>query len=201
MSQNFSVPAALDKASVALQTKVPGSLDALLTIHSGSSEPANPAAYMLWCDTGVSPVVVRQRNGANNAWLVRWTVEANSRQHIGQVSWGDLSASKTAFAGMSMRTATVKRIVILCGAATTSTPGNEWAFQLKKYPNAAPGSPVDLFASPPGTDGAEMVADQAYVLTPDQNATLADLDSLELVVTATGTVTTLLDFRAFIEIE
>ena len=43
---------------------------ALGTLQSGSSAPSTTVAYMLWADTSTSPATLRQRNGANNAWIV-----------------------------------------------------------------------------------------------------------------------------------
>ena len=43
---------------------------ALGTLQSGSSAPSATMAYMLWADTSTSPATLRQRNGANNAWVV-----------------------------------------------------------------------------------------------------------------------------------
>jgi len=43
---------------------------ALLSNHSGPTAPSPTVAGMLWLDTGVSPVVLRQRNAANAGWFV-----------------------------------------------------------------------------------------------------------------------------------
>ena len=44
-------------------------LAAVSSTNSGSTAPATMYAYMMWVDTGVSPALLKLRNGANNAWI------------------------------------------------------------------------------------------------------------------------------------
>ena len=44
-------------------------LAAVSSTNSGSTAPTTMYAYMMWVDTGVSPALLKLRNGANNAWI------------------------------------------------------------------------------------------------------------------------------------
>jgi hypothetical protein len=44
-------------------------LAAVSSTNSGSTAPTTAYAYMMWVDTGVSPALLKLRNGANNAWI------------------------------------------------------------------------------------------------------------------------------------
>jgi len=46
--------------------------------------------------------------------------------------------------------------------------------------------------------GSDFVADKLLVFTPNQNASVADTDVIELTLTKVGCATTLPDFRAFV---
>jgi uncharacterized membrane protein YfcA len=80
---------------------------------------------------------------------------------------------------------------------------------LNKRTNASPGSTVALFSATVGTftslvgvgGGAEFVAHKVYELTPNQNATVAAKDVLELTLTKLGTATTMTNVRAWVEME
>ena len=57
-------------------------LDALLTNNSGSSAPGSPEAYQFWLDTSGTLKVLKQRNAANNAWVVVGFLDANNIFHF-----------------------------------------------------------------------------------------------------------------------
>ena len=50
-------------------------IDALVTTFVGSSEPSTTFSCMLWADTNQG--VLKQRNVANTAWVVRGTLESD----------------------------------------------------------------------------------------------------------------------------
>lgn len=209
MAQDFVPPTALDRVRVALQTRVANALAALQSLFSGSTAPSSPVAGQPWIDTSTGWLMVR--NIGNSAWVK--AASANNDLAFPMPSHGNwngaLSASKTARVAVAHRAGKVRRLVLCSSAATTSSSGNEWQIQLKKYPYASPGSPVNLFSGTVGTftalagvgGGAEMVANKAYILTPNQNDTLADLDVLELVVTKVGTATALADLQVAVHAE
>lgn len=209
MSQNYTLPVGTDIAAVALKSLIPDCLEALRSCHSGATAPSVPIPYMLWADT--TSGWLKLRNAANTAWLKVAPLATDTVLQLACDGWdvASLSATRTHKLGLSPRAGTVKRLTLLCETASTSSSGNEWQPMLKKYPNSAPGSPVNLFSGTVGTftalggvgGGVEFAAHKALVYTPNQNATLLDLDVLELVMTKVGTGTTLVNFNAFVEIE
>lgn len=210
MTQNYVLAALTDYANGYLAGQLNNNLEALRTCFSGGSEPTTPTPLpgQLWADTSAG--LLKMRNAAGTGWVKVARLAADQVLQLSSDGWaGSLSASKTAWLGSCPRLGTVRRLVLVSDTATTSSSGNEYTFQLRKYPAATPGSPVDLFSAAAGTftnvagvgGGSDFVANAAVVLTPDQNATVADLDQLELVVVAAGTVTTIADFRAIVEVE
>jgi hypothetical protein len=210
MAQSFLMPPiGTDFAHTILKTTVPDAFEALRTCHSGASSPASTVAHMLWADTSSNWLKIR--NAGNSAWLKVAPLGYDAVQQLSSEGWAaTLSASKTDWIGQASRPGTVKRLVLFSAAGSTSSSGNEVRVQLVKYPFSAPGSPVNLFSANVGTftalggvgGGVEFVANKAIAFTPNQNATLAELDLLELVVTYVGAPTaTLTRFRAHVEVE
>ena len=60
------------------RTEVNESLQALVSLSSGATEPTTTYAYMLWADTTTG--ILKQRNAANSAWINKGT--------IADVNWG-----------------------------------------------------------------------------------------------------------------
>jgi hypothetical protein len=213
MTQTFQLPggAGNDSLTAATSVLIPACLESLRSSFLGASAPSSPTPTpgQLWADTADG--YLKMRNAAGSAWLRMAPLSAGLSLQLHNGSWNDLtlSSTKTAQVGSASRACRVKRLVLMATNASTSSSGNEWRFQLKAYPNATPGSPVDLFSGNVGTftalsgvgGGAEFVANVGYVLTPNQNATLTDLDRLELVATKLGTGTTLNNFHAVVEVE
>lgn len=56
----------------AFRADLNSALAAILTVNSGATEPATRQAYMLWADTTAGQL--KQRNAANNAWVVIGTL-------------------------------------------------------------------------------------------------------------------------------
>jgi hypothetical protein len=210
MAQDFSLPISPTQyANFALMTTIPNALLALRSCHSGSSAPAATTPYMLWADTTSGWLKIR--NAGDTAWLKVAPLATDSVLQLPVEGWAaaTVSASKTDKLAIVPRAGTIKRMAVLSGAATTSSSGNEWQFVLTKYPASAPGSPVALFSGTVGTftglggvgGGAEMVANAAYFLTPDQNATVAAGDVLELTLTKVGSIGNLTTLRVGVEME
>lgn len=209
MSQTYQLPAGTDKASTAIKTHIANALEALRSIFSGASEPASPVAYQLWADTSTS--LLKIRNSANNAWLVLGTLQGSSGIYVpsSEFQVASLSATTTLKLGAAKQAGSAVRLCLLCDTASTSSSGNEWQPMLRKRTNATPGTPVNLFSATVGTftalggvgGGVEFTAYKVLAFTPDQNATLAADDELELVLTKAGTATTLANFMAWVELQ
>ena len=207
--QNYTLPTGSSRLNTAIKTHVANALESLRSLFSGASAPSSPIAGQFWLDTSTSPPMLKQRDDTNSTWYERGFVGSDLRhQMVADGLTGSLSATGSAYAGAARGPGTVKRLVLLSDTVSVSSSGNEWQVQLTKYPASAPGSPVELFSGTVGTftalggvgGGAEFAADAAYVLTPDQNASLADLDVLQVTMTKVGTATTLTSFRAVVEV-
>lgn len=211
MTQAYAMPLLLtDFAHQALTVAIPNSFEAVRTNFAGSSAPSNPVPFQFWADTSAG--LLKIRNAAGTDWVT--VAPLGNALSLQLASLWDTVASMSATTGptkvaSAARAGTIKRLVVMCETASTSSSGNEWQFTLNKRTNAAPGSTVALFSGTVGTftalggvgGGAEFVAHKGYVLTPNQNATVTDLDELELTITKVGTATTLANVRALIEME
>lgn len=209
MTQDFDLPTGTDRLNVAIKTKIANALEALRTLHAGTSAPVTPGTPMLWLDTSTTPPMLKMRDVGDTTWFELMSISGGQHQRLEAVALaGSLSATATGFVGSVPKACIVKRIVLIASNASSSSSGNEWQLQLTNYPALAPASPVTLISAACGTftalggvgGGAEHVADAALSYTPNQNTTLADLDVLELTLTKVGTATTLTDFHAFVEI-
>lgn len=208
MTQTWPVPfLGTTQVNAILKTQANQAFETLRSNFLGSAEPSAMTPGQIWVDTGSTPALVKMRNAGDTGWIVLGVFSGDNAIQWNAQGWSSLSASATGEVGIASRACTVQRLILSASVASTSSSGNEWQFQLKNYPNSAPGSPVNLFSATVGTHtvdedigGGEFVAKQAYVLVPDQNATLADLDRLELVVTKVGSATALTDFRARVQV-
>ena len=72
-----------NQSGAAFRQDLNNALSAIVSINSGSTAPATTFAYMLWADTTAGEL--KQRNAANNAWVVIGT--------LGTTGWGLLSSS------------------------------------------------------------------------------------------------------------
>lgn len=210
MSQNWQIPAyGTTFANAFLKGPLPEALESLRTNFSGATEPASMVAYMLWADT--TSGFLKMRNAANTGWIKIAPLAADVVLAVpaSQFNVASLSATTTAKLGAAPKAGTVKKLVILCDTASTSSSSNEWQMMLRKRTNAVPGTPVNLFSGTVGNftalsgvgGGAEFVAYKVLELTANQNATVAAGDVLELVMTKVGTVTTLVNAIAWAVME
>lgn len=83
------------------RAKLTNGLEALRTVHSGTSAPSDTVAYMYWVDT--TNGVLKQRDSGNTAWRIRGTISEN------------LSLAKTAAYTV---TQTDRNVPILCNATS-----------------------------------------------------------------------------------
>tara|TARA_R110002095_G_scaffold55543_1_gene47835 strand:+ start:378 stop:1010 length:633 start_codon:yes stop_codon:yes gene_type:complete len=210
MTQSYQLGTITTASAAYLTDQLNSNQESLRTNFSGGSEPTTPAPLtgQFWCDTSAG--WLKMRDAAGTGWVKVARLSADHVLQLSSEAWaGALSASKTDYIGCAPRLGTVRRLVLVSDTLTASSSGNEWQVQVKKYPASAPGTPVDLFSATVGTftalggvgGGVEFAANAALAFTPDQNASLADLDVLELVVTKVGSATDITNFRAFIEVE
>lgn len=210
MSQTWQMPPnGTDSANAFLRGPLPNSMEALRTHHSGATEPSLRVPYMTWADTTSGWLKIR--NAANTDWVKACPLAEHFVLPVpgSLFSVASLSATTTAKLGAVPRAGTVKKLVILCDTASTSSSGNEWQPMMRKRTNATPGTPVNLFSGTVGTFTAlsgvggatEFVAYKVLEFTPDQNATVAAGDLLELVMTKAGTATTLVNAVAWAVME
>lgn len=211
MTQAYSMPPlGTDFVNAVLKGPIPDAFEALRTCFAGATEPSAKTPYQFWADT--TSGFLKIRNAANSAWVKVAQLASDTTLQLPTLFDTIASLSATSGphkVGAAPHAGTIKALHILCETASTSSSGNEWQFTLNKRTNATPGSTVALFSGTVGTftalggvgGGAETVAHQVYVLTPNQNATVAAKDVLELTLTKVGTGTTLANVRAWIEME
>jgi len=206
MAQNWNLPpAGTDYANVVLKTTFPDAMESLRTCHSGAAAPTSPVAYMLWADTTTGYLKIR--DGANVAWIRVAPLATESTYTMASDLVASMSATTTFRCGAALRAGTLRRLLVVGETATTSTVANEWRFQVTRYPASAPGTPVNCISANVGTytalggvgGGAELVAFGAYLLTPDQNTTVAETDVYTVTATAVGTPTTVANVRMILE--
>jgi hypothetical protein len=94
-------------------------LSAVVTLNSGSAEPATTYAHMLWAD--ITAGQLKQRNAANSAWVVIGT--------LGTTGWGLAPTASPTFTGTATLanltasgTATLASLTV-SGAATLTGTG------------------------------------------------------------------------------
>lgn len=185
MSQAYTSTFTGQPAATILETLIPGSLEALRTLHSGGTAPTNPIAYMLWLDTSTG--LLKMRNAANSAWVVAlltpWMFEL-----------GGLSASRNIYLGTFYRTGYVLGCRLLSDTATVGSTGSiKWDFQIRNKTAA-----LNLLATAATTNGNEIAIDTPWNIYADQNQQPAANAALELQITKTGAATNLV--RASVEV-
>lgn len=169
-------------------------LSAIVSINSGSTAPATTYAYMLWAD--ITAGQLKQRNAANNAWVVIGT--------LGSVGWGLLSSSTATstymplaggtFTGNVGSTAT--GYLQIAGGTTGQRPGSpaagmiRWNSTLSRFEGygtawgaigggATGGSTDAVFYE----NGQNVTAD--YTLTTNKNAMSAGPITIDSGITVT----------------
>lgn len=80
---------------------------AILSLNSGPSEPPKITPYMVWTDTSGASAVVKQRNAANDAWIVLFTVGDSlaSTAHNHNSSYQATDSTLTTLSGKTISTA------------------------------------------------------------------------------------------------
>lgn len=197
MAQLWNLPlAGTDIAGDAVKTAIPNALETLRTLWAGASEPSETAAYQMIAHT--TPGLLKIRDASDTSFVV-----PGFARHTAALRVGALSATQTVRLLASEKAFVVSRLVLISDTATTSSSGNEWQFGLRNVTGA-----VELFSGTVGTftalggvgGGAEMAIDTAYILTPDQNTSIAINDVIRLTLTKVGAATNLTDLTAILEL-
>lgn len=187
MSQTYQLPNDNTTRRAALVTDIPNALEALRSIFSGDSAPANPVAYQLWMRT--TDKALLQRNSLNSAWVVQ------KRREV-VIQLGALAA-KTWRCLRADVPIVIASLTLLPSTTTASSVATtkEFTFMAKNQTQT-----LNLFSATPstatsvgGVGGGELAADVGKVLTPNQNATLAVGDLLYFVVGVNGSPTAVSD--------
>lgn len=189
MAQNWTATVAgTDSMRSTVKTALPGNDEALRTLHSGATAPANPVAYMLWQDTTTN--VLWQRNAGNSAWR-----PCRRRE----VRFGDVALSARTWRAVPRASVPilVESVALVTGTTTSASvaASKEWTWTLT---NQTAG--LGLFSAVPstatvvgGVGGGEITANTPYVLTANQNQSLAAGAELRLVVGSVGAPTAVAD--------
>jgi hypothetical protein len=200
MSQTWSPPTGTTILSQAVKTDLPNMAESLRTRFSGSSAPSSPVAYMRYVDTTLNKE--RERNAANSAWIDVGPVGVDLGQRQNLTSWGTLSATTTRRAIIMPVAGRVIRVALWSDTTSASSSGNEWQFTLFNQTAS-----LNLFSGTVGTftalggvgGGAEITANVAYLLTPNQNQSPAANALLYFTMTKVGTATSLTTLDAQFE--
>ena len=78
------------------RTELNSVLAAVVSQNSGSTAPTTTYAYQFWIDTGVSPALLKLRNGANSAWI---TVGDVTAANLGLLTSTSAASTYLALAG------------------------------------------------------------------------------------------------------
>jgi hypothetical protein len=102
-----------NQSGAGFRADVNTNLQALGTLQSGATAPATTYAYMLWADTTAGQL--KQRNAANNAWVVIGT--------LGSTNLGLATLASPTFTG----TVTIPAGASISGYLTTSSASSTYA--------------------------------------------------------------------------
>ncbi len=194
MSQDYYAHTWADDGSGVFQVLtdgLPKTLEAVVTNHSGITEPSPTFPRMLWADEGSG--MLKIRNLVNDAWDVLGPLGQSLASRSQRNDWGQVSAFPALdWAALHDSTAVVTGIMMVTTGSTASSAGNELTFELRNATTA-----VDLFSGVVGTNtalagvggGLDLVAYEGLQLLPDQNAIVSPGDVLEFRMAITGAPT------------
>jgi hypothetical protein len=199
MAQTFVIPTTDTAHSTAIATNLANNDLALVSGHSGATEPTTTYAYMVWNDTTTG--LRKVRNAADAAWITVGALDQNHsiRSYCGH-ELGTISASQDFYLGAVSEDATAARVGIITSTSTSSADAsNEITVQLRNLTQS-----LDLFSATVGSfttlagvrTDSEFLLDAVSWFIPDQNTSLNADDVLELQLTwvgspASGTLTRL----------
>lgn len=185
MTQNFELPVPGMAGETVFQATA-DSLQALQTDFAGSSAPGSPATYQLWLDT--TNKVLKRWDGS--AWRPVGSLYGNPGLTSRMIYNFAVTGTLDLLIPGPPQAMVVDSIRMVSSTAVAADGTDKWTFNLTNLTQA-----VELFSTDPSTEAVEsgigggaVTADTTYVLTPDQNASLAAGDVLELTFTEGGTV-------------
>lgn len=83
-----------NQSGQAFRADLNNALAAIVSNNSGASAPSTTYAYQYWVDTSSSPALLKQRNGANNAWVTIGQLDtANLQAGTASIVNADVNAS------------------------------------------------------------------------------------------------------------
>lgn len=129
-----------NQSGAAFRADLNNQLLALGTMQSGAAEPAPTYAYQLWADT--TNGLLKQRNGANNAWITIGTLDA--------ANWGLLTTATASSSYLALAGGTVTGNLAIGSGAPVDTDGWSRCLDLR----GGPGSVIYLR----GTDNSTFAA-------------------------------------------
>lgn len=201
MTQSFPSSANTDPLGVVVLSHLVDRTNTLRANFTGTAEPSSPVANMLWADTTTG--MLRVRNSANSAWLDVCPLGFQPKQVVPIQSAGALAAKELQI--VVPHDATISRVLMVPDTATTGSVASttEWTFALENVTQA-----VQLFSATPSTatnvagvgGGTELVADAAYILTADQNASANASDVLRFTIASVGSPTAVADIAIAVEL-
>lgn len=197
MSQTYSVPVAGTDTVDTSTPKWNACLDALLTAFSGATAPASPVAYQYWIDTNAATKVLKQRNSANSAWIVRVPdIDLAGFEYV-TVKVGTVSAAGATtsllFCGGSA--VTVSDVFVVTSSTTTSDATNFWQIQVDNVTDT-----LNLRAAAFSTNGADFTANTQRALVLDQNLSVAANKVLRITFTKNAAATTMNDVTVVLKV-
>ena len=149
-----------DASGGAFLADLNNALAAIVSNNSGAAAPSTTYPYQLWADTGSTPPTLRQRNGANNAWIAIGLLDSANLGNLSPASSGARNALINANPIINQR-------AYVSGTATTTA--NEYT--LDRWRVATPGQSVTwsdignvrLINAPAG--GIEQVIEGSSLIT------------------------------------
>jgi hypothetical protein len=145
-------------------------------------------------DTSAATKVLKQRNSANSAWVVRVPdVDSAGFEYV-SVKLGAITATTTFILFCGGSAITISDIYLVNSASTTSDASNLWQIQVDNVTDT-----LNLRASAFSTNGSDFTANAQKALALDQNLSVGANKVLRITFTETGTATSFADMTAVIK--
>jgi len=131
------------------RTDINAALSAIVTQNSGTTAPSTTYPYMIWVDTSTNPATLKQRNGANNAWVTIGTCDTTNLGLATLASPAFTGTPTTPTAAATTNTTQIASCAFVQSAMavvpgwTNATLQNSWTnlggayppLRYRKYPN------------------------------------------------------------------
>jgi hypothetical protein len=156
-------------------------MDIVRSCFEGPSAPPNPVTGNLWGDTTSNTM----KRWDGSAWQVLGPRMTYPRASVTAVL-SAVSATGTLYLVAPTAAFVLTKLSLVSQTTTVSDATNKWTFQVRDVANS-----VNLFATAPTTNGAELTANTRRDYTPDQNTVRPVGSVLEFQFTKGGTATTM----------